>query len=195
VFGGRHVPVNGSAEASRRIALYAVVTAVAVAVSGVGIASGLGSQLLKGGGETGQGSEVTQHGLAYWGWASTVVDTVPAAVPRAVSHTVTAPTRLARGGGAAFSINAATAGQTSVRWTFTEGTTAPRSTELVLTFVDGLGGAASTILVYLETSARAPTGALSFVFYWDAGAATATGLEISTMTATVQACSGIGVCP
>jgi hypothetical protein len=193
--GGRNVPVSSASSSSRRIALYALATAVAVAVSGLGIAAGLGSQVLKGGAETGAGSDVTQHGLAYWGWSSTVIGTMPTPVPRVVSTTVGAPTRLARLAGASYSINAGTAGQTSVVWTFTEVTTAPRSTELMVTFVDGLTGAASTIVAYLETSARAPVAALTFVFYWDAGAVAPTGLEIATMTVTVQACTAIGVCP
>jgi hypothetical protein len=180
---------------SRRVAVYAIVLAVALTTTGLGMAAGLGLQILKGAGETGQGSQVSEQGLAYWGWASTVIGAVPAPVPAAVSHAVATPTRLPRLLGTSYTLNAGVAGQTAVVWTFTEATTAPRSTEFVITFVDGVGGATSTILAYLETGARAVPAALTFSFYWDSGAIAPAGLEISSMTATVQVCSAVGVCP
>jgi hypothetical protein len=184
-----------SSRRSFRGTFLAIAAVVAISVTGLGVAAGLGSQILLGGGETGQGSDVTQHALAYWTWTSTVSGTIPTPVPVAISHTVTAPTRLPRFAGTSYALNAATAGQASVVWTFSEATTAPRSTELVLTFVEGVGATTTTILAYVETSARVPLAALSFVIYWDAGTSLPTGFAISSLTATVQACTGIGVCP
>jgi hypothetical protein len=180
---------------ARRLGVATLLVTAALAFAGLGLATGLGSQFVQGGGETGQGSAVSQQALSYWTWTSTLVTVVPTPAPGAVSHIVTAPTRLPRIAGASYSINAATAGQASVEWRFSDATTAPLATELVITLVDGLSGTTSTLSAYVETSARVLTRALAFNFYWDAGAVAPTGLEISTMTATVQQCSAIGVCP
>jgi hypothetical protein len=179
---------------SRRV-LTVVLAVGVVACAGLGLTAALGTQILHGANESGQGSEVTQHSVVYWSWDATVITVIPNRAPALVSHVVAAPTRLPRFVGTSYAINTPTVGQTAVAWTFTEATTAPRSVEFVITFVDGLAGPVSTIDAYLETSARAPLAALNFVFYWDAGAAAATGLAISTMTVTVQACTAIGVCP
>lgn len=179
----------------RRVALYAIAIAAVIAASGFGIAAGLGTQVLKGGGETGEGSQVSESGPAYWTWTSAIVATIPVAVPGAVSHAAATPTRLPRAFGTNYAINAATTGQTSVAWTFTETTAAPRSSELMITFVDGLSGTATTVVAYLETSARVPFESLTFVFYWDAGTVAPTGLEISSLSETVRSCTAIGVCP
>ncbi|MGA8543321.1 MAG: hypothetical protein WB947_07300 [Thermoplasmata archaeon] len=184
--GGPHSP---------RIVLYAVLVAIAITVTGFGVAAGLSTQVSLGSTESGQGSSVTEHPLAYWTWGSTQLGTIPARVPAAVSLVATAPTLLPRAAGRSYAINAAVARQTSVVWTFDELTTAPRSTELMITFVDGLSGAATTIVAYVETRAAAPAGTLAFIFYWDAGAFAPTGLAIESMTATVQACTAIGTCP
>jgi hypothetical protein len=180
---------------SPRLALWAVLVAIAVTVTGFGVAAGLSTQVTLGTSETGQGAFVTEHPLAYWTWQSTQLGTVPAVVPAAVSLVARTPTVLPRAVGRSYMINAGTAGQTAVLWTFAEQVAAPRSTELMITFSDGLVGAVSTITAYVETSARAPLVAVDFVFYWDAGAFSPTGLSIESLTVTVAACAAIGTCP
>jgi len=193
--GGGDVPVSTmSPRGPPRLALWALVMAIAVTVTAFGVAAGLSTQVIKGAPESGQGSFVTEHALAYWSWHSTVLGTIPVVVPRQISIVVTAPSVLPRGG-RSYTINTAVAGQTSVAWTFQEATTAPRTTELKLTFVDGLVPPTSTIVVYVETSTRAPGAAVSYVFYWDAGTFAPNSLAIETMTATIQACTAVGTCP
>jgi hypothetical protein len=186
--------VSASARRPHHPALYALFSSIAVVLIAIGFAAGLGSQITKGSMETGQGAYVTERPLAYWTWHATVLGTIPAAVPPRASTTSGAPTLLPRVG-RSYTINAAVAGQTSVAWTFQQTTAAPRAAELVITFVDGLSSTTSTIVVYVETNARALAAPARFVFYWDAGAFAPGTLTIETMTATVQACAAIGNCP
>jgi hypothetical protein len=187
--------VKPRGERPPRIALIALLIAIAVTVTGFGVAAGLSTQVARGNPETGQGSAVTEHPLTYWMWAATQLGTIPATVPVRASLVAATPTILPRVVSRSYTINAAVAGQTSVAWTFDELTTAPRSTELMITLVDGLTTAAASITVYVETSARVPFGTVAFVFYWDAGAFAPTGLAIESMSATVTACTAIGTCP
>jgi hypothetical protein len=89
---------------------------------------------------------------------------------------------------------AATPGHNAIDIEFEE-TGAPRSTEIELRFVIGLGGAATTLTAYVETRAGGVLGGLVFQFYWDAGAAVPTGLSIASAEATAVACHAIGACP
>ena len=180
---------------SPRSATIALLVAIALTVTTFGVAAGLSTQVSLGNPETGQGSFVTEHPLPYWTWQATQLGTIPARVPGAASVVVRTPTVLPFRGGRSYTINGGLAGQTSVLWTFQQTTAAPRSTELVITFVDGLSSAASTINIYVETNARAPGATYAFTFYWDAGTFAPGSLEIETMTATVQACTAIGTCP
>jgi hypothetical protein len=177
-----------------RLALLALLAAISVTVTTFGIAAGLSTQVTRGVPETGQGAFVAEQPLAYWAWHATQLGTIPVRVPARASVAVNTPTLLPRGG-RSYTINAGVAGQTSVAWTFDETVGAPRSTELVITFVDGLTQPTSTIIVYVETNARAPGFPAAYVFYWDAGAFAPGALAIETLSATVQACSAIGTCP
>jgi hypothetical protein len=177
-----------------RARVYAVLIAIAVTFTDFGVAAGLGTQINQGAPETGQGAFVTEHPLTYWGWQSTVLGTIPRPAPPAVSLNVRAPTLLPRGG-RAYAINPAVAGQTSVAWTFQKTTAAPRATELVITFVDGLVQPTTTITVYVEINIRGIGTAATYLFYWDAGTFAPGAFEIETMSKTVLACTAIGVCP
>jgi hypothetical protein len=186
--------VNYPIPRSSRNALFAILAVTTVVVTALGLVTGLGTQITSGGPETGQGAYVAEHPLAYWTWRSTQLGTIPGVVPGRASIAAATPTvlpRVAR----SFTINAGVAGQTSVSWTFQQTTTAPRSTELKITLVDGLASPTTTIIVYVETNARALGVAANFVFYWDAGTFAPGALVIETMTSTVQACTAIGVCP
>ena len=186
--------MNPAPRRTSRAALAALLVAIAVTVTAFGVAAGVSTQIARGSSETGQGAFVSQHPLTYWTWVSTQLGTIPAVVPRLVSTTVTAPTVLNRGG-RSFTINPGVAGQPSVAWSFQQAVTAPVSTELKITFVDGLAGPVSTIVAYVETNARALGAPATFVFYWDAGAFAPTSLSIETMNATVLACTAVGTCP
>ena len=178
----------------RPIRLGLVFLVVGVATLATGLALAAGSEFTSGGVETGGGTYVSEAPLAYWEWHETSLGTIPNPVPESASVTAADPTPLARAGGS-YAINAPTAGQTSVAWTFEETTAAPRSTELVLTFSDGLASAPSTISVFVETGARAPAGTLAFVFYWDAGTFAPIGLDVETLQTTAESCTAIGTCP
>lgn len=155
---------------------------------------GAGSQIGPGTTEQAQGADVGEAGPTYWVWAATQLDVVPTPVPGAVSTAVAAPTLLPTAS-TSYRIDAATAGNTSVRWEFTEETTAPKSTELELRFTAGLSKTAAHITVYFETRPTAPTAALIFYAYWDAGAFSPASLSIETMQVDVLVCTAIGVCP
>ena len=186
--------MSARAAPRRRPGLLPLLAAVVVAVGAVGIAAAVGAQIGPGPTETGQGAYVTEHALAYWTWHETLLTTIPTPAPAKVSTTIGTPTVLPRAG-TSYSINAATAGQVAVAWTFDELTTAPRSTELALTFLDGLASPATTITVYVESDPRAPFVTTAFVFYWDAGTFAPGTLVVETMTATAVACTAIGTCP
>jgi hypothetical protein len=186
--------VNPPSVRPPRLPILALLAAIVVTVTTFGVAAGASSQVTQGPAETGQGAFVNEHPLAYWSWHSTTVGTIPQPVPPPVSVVAHTPTRLPRVA-RSYSINGAVAGQPSVAWTFIEAVTAPRLVELMITFVDGLTGPASTIMVFVELSFRAPAGPVAFVFYWDAGTFAPGSLSIETMTATVQTCAPIGTCP
>ena len=177
-----------------RVAPFAVLVAVGVALTSLGVAAALGTQVLQGTVESGQGAYVAEHPLTYWTWHETALGTIPAPAPARASVTAGAPTVLPRFRGS-YTIDASVAGQVSVSWTFQQTTAAPVATELLITFVDGLGPPTSTVSVYVETNARALGAPATFVFYWDAGTFAPGSLVIETMTVTVQACTAIGVCP
>jgi hypothetical protein len=177
-----------------RLPVLALCVAVGVALSAIGISMGLGSQVSEGASETGQGAVVTEHPLTYWTWHATLLGTIPTPAPRLVSIAKALPSLLPRFP-RSYTLNAAVAGQTSVAWSFQQTTGAPLTTELMITFVDGLTSPTSTIVAYVETGIRLLGVATTFTFYWDAGTFAPGSLSIETMTATVQACTAIGVCP
>lgn len=144
--------------------------------------------------EQGQGADVGEKTTAYWLWEGAQLWHIPNPAPTVLSTTATVPTLLPALSGS-FSINSATATNTSVRWTFEETTAAPTSTELELRFTDGLTRTAVVITVYLETRTTAPTAPLAYFLYWDAGAFAPTGITVQTMQVTVQACTSLGHCP
>lgn len=166
--------------------------AVAV-LAALGLAAGVATQITYGS-ETAQGAAVTEPTLAYWTWHETAVGTIPDPVPARVSAAEATPTVLPRGP-RSYTINAATADDPAVAWTFDLQTTAPRSTELMLTFVDGLSAPVTTVVVYVETPARDPLLAVAITMYWDAGTFAPGQLVIETMTATAAVCTAVGNCP
>ena len=171
---------------------FGLALALAVVISGIGLTLGAG-QIGPGRTETGQGAYLAQTQLTYWTWDGTHTGTIPTPAPTRVSATIGAPTLLARAG-RGYTLNAATPGHNAIDIEFEE-TGAPRSTEIELRFVIGLGGAATTLTAYVETRAGGVLGGLVFQFYWDAGAAVPTGLSIASAEATAVACHAIGACP
>lgn len=193
MFRGRELPVTFQTTFGRSRGLWAVLAGAIATVAAVGLAAGLATQITYGS-ETAQGASVTEHPLAYWTWHETILGTIPAPVPARVSAAEATPTVLPRGA-RSYTIDAATAGDTAVAWTFDLQTTMPRSMELMLTFADGLSGPVSTLTVYVETPVRAPGAAVAFTFYWDAGTFAPGTLVIETMTGTAVACAAVGNCP
>lgn len=164
-----------------------------VFASGIGITLGAG-QIGTGPVENGQGTFVSEQGLAYWAWEATLLRAIPGVVPGPASTNPAVPTVLPAGS-RSFTINTARAGDESVRWEFQEKTTAPLRTEIELRIVVGIAGTTASIHLYLETRALPLRGPINFFFYWDAGTFPPGALTIATMQATVLACSSIGTCP
>jgi len=175
------------------LTLGAILVAAILGIVG-GFTLGAATQVAQGPTEYSDGALVAQQDLSYWVWHATILTTIPARVPTAASTAVATPTILPAAG-RSYTINAATAGAEAVRWQFSEGTTAPASTELELRLVAGLNGPSSSIRIYLETQAVAPFGALTFFLYWDAGAFPPASLTIETMQVTVLVCTSVGHCP
>ncbi len=144
--------------------------------------------------EQGQGADVGEATPTYWVWASTQIWHIPTPVPGAASVTAAIPTLLPVTS-ASYRINPSTAGNVSVRWSFTESTTGSLATELELRFTDGLSRPAVLETVYLETQATHPTAALTFTLYWDAGSFGPSGVTIQTMQVDVLVCTSVGHCP
>ncbi len=170
-----------------------VTLALVVLVSTLGLTLGAGT-LGPGRTETGAGSYSSEAPLAYWTWEGTKSADVPTPAPATASTTEDAPTLLARAA-RSYGVSALTAGQPAIDVEWEETTAAPRSTELVLTFVLGTTTSAVTIHLYVETRAGPLVGDVLFQFYWDAGTATPTDLTIGTAQATAQACTAVGDCP
>ncbi len=193
MFGAGDLPMTGGT--ARWLPRLFAGSSIAL-VLGLLLSGGLGAsaQLLSGVTEVGGGSNVGELSVSYWTWASTAVWKIPVTVPALASSTVGTPTRLATGGGALV-LDAATAGNASVRWEFVESTAAPHSTEIELRFTVGLSGPAASFRTYLETQTATPTGALTFFLFWDAGTVAPTGITIETMQVDVLACSSVGHCP
>jgi len=143
--------------------------------------------------EQGQGAYVGESTPTYWTWASEAVRVIPAAVPAEASANPAAPTLLPEAS-ASYTINAATAGATAVRWVFDEALVAPASSELELRFVAGLQAAAVHITVYVEIQA-AVDGAFVYRFYWDAGMVAPGTVTVGTLQTQVLACTSVGHCP
>jgi hypothetical protein len=174
--------------------LFVVGTVVLVSAAALGGVLAAPTTISQGTAEQGVGAYVGDQSLAYWTWQSTVLATIPAAVPGGASVNPAAPSILPVGA-RSYTINAATAGHPAVRWIFQETTAAPMSTELELRFVVGLTNPAAHITVYVETQAAPPGAAHNYRFYWDAGAFAPTAITIETMEATVLACTAVGNCP
>jgi hypothetical protein len=201
VFGRGGVPVNPPALVPSRAPRSVRIPSwffggAAVAVAAALLATGLGAPgtVQPGGPEQGQGADVGEAGPSYWVWEAAQVWHIPRPVPALLSASAAAPTRLARAS-TSYRIDAAVSGDLAVRWTFSETTTAPASTELELRLTDGLSGTANTLTVYVETQLGVRRAALTFLLYWDAGAVGPTGITVETMQADVLVCSAVGHCP
>jgi hypothetical protein len=152
------------------------------------------TQVTSGPVESGQGTDVGEHGLTYWVWEATQLHAVPTPAPAVLSAVASAPTLLAAGG-RSYAIGAVTAAAEGVRFEFQEQTTAPASTELELRFVVGMSAAAMTIKVYVETRPIPPIRTLTYFLYWNPGVFPPTELTIATEQATALVCTAIGTCP
>jgi hypothetical protein len=174
--------------------LIAVVAVAALVFTVIGWSDGAPATVGPGATEQGQGADVGEKTPVYWPWEETQLWSVPTPAPTRVSTALATPTLLPAAA-ASYVINPATAGNASVRWTFEETTAAPLSTEFELKFTDGLSRAAVSITVYLETRPTAPTAAVTFILYWDAGTFAPAGITVQTMQVLVQTCTSIGHCP
>lgn len=168
--------------------------ALVLATTAVGWSFGNPGNVSPGTVEQGQGADVGERTPVFWVWSASQIGNMPKNVPPALSTSSAAPTQLPASS-SSFRINPANAGNTSVRWTFTETTAGPGSTELELRFTAGLTRAAMTITVYLETHPGVLRVALTYSIYWDAGAVEPSGITVQTMQVNVLVCAGIGLCP
>lgn len=149
-----------------------------------------------GGSENGAGAYGGQSALAYWTWQSSGFRSMPGGLAL-LSTTVGTPTLLPRvaTGTTMYRINAATAGQSAVLWSFSMTTAAPLSTEIELRFVAGTSGSPTHITAYVETPNPGAGAAITFSFYFDAGTAPANGFTVETAQAVALACPTVGNCP
>jgi hypothetical protein len=171
-----------------------LVLAVVGALVGVTVAAPILFQ--PGGGESGQGAYSSQTALTYWTWQSSSVSKLPGGLG-AASTTVGTPTVLTRlaTGTTSYRLTSATAGNLSLRWSFSLTTTAPTSVEFELRFTVGISASPVTLRVYLETPATAPGAALPFSFYWDLGSSATSSFSIAEFQVVSLQCAAIGNCP
>ncbi|MCI4366052.1 MAG: hypothetical protein L3K10_08390 [Thermoplasmata archaeon] len=179
----------GFCGAAVALALLLIVTSTLV-----GWSTAAPSAVLQGPPEQGEGADVGESTPGYWLWQATQVWHVPNPVPPLLSSNPLLPTVLP-GTAASDTLNPATAGNSSVRWTFSETTTVSPSKELELRFTDGLARPATLVTVYLETQLFPPLAPLAYTLYWDAGPFGPTGITVETMQVDVLVCTSIGVCP
>lgn len=184
-------PARSGRAAPRRLGLALTLALTLAAVAGMTLAAS--TTITAGTIEQSQGADVGESTPTYWTWTSSEVFAIPTPAPAQASTNPAAPTVLPAAG-ARYSVNAATAGQTGVRWVFSETAAAPASTELELRFVVGLSAAAVDLTVYVELQAAAH-GTFTYRFFWDAGTVAPTSITISTMQTTVLACTSVGHCP
>lgn len=182
------------AHAARRWAWAGTLVALLAIGAGWTVAAsfsiGLGST------ETGSGAYHPTTQLTYFAEVDSGVGVVPAPAPTTLSTTVGAPTVLPAAA-TNYGVNTATAGDVGQFWKFTEATTAPVNTELVLRFSvsTGAGPTVTTVTAYVETQATAPGSAITFVLYFDLGAVSAGSITLNNVLEITQQCSAVGTCP
>ncbi len=192
---GRRRSVSKVAVPDHRLK-FSVACFVSVAILAVVTGAVLGASALVAAGPTeiGQGTYVSESGLAYWSWEETHVGAIPNPVPARVSLVKAAPTLLPPGS-TSYTINAAARGQTAIEWTFQEASTTPSRTELELGFTAGLSQMAAAFTVYVESQNVVGGAPVVYHFYWAAPAVPPSSFTIETMQSSVFSCVGIGMCP
>jgi hypothetical protein len=182
-----------NANAKRRLVwVGTVVTILAISAGWLTAAS---LTITTGSSENGGGTYHATSSLSYWTEASVGIATEPSSLPAVLSTTSGSPTVLA-GSGQNYAINTPTASDIAQFWKFTEGTSAPASTEIELQFTvsTGLTPVITQVTAYLETQATAPGTAQTFVLYFDLGAVTS-NIVLNSVTEIGQQCSSVGSCP
>jgi len=147
--------------------------------------------------ETAGGAYVSEGGLTWWSEVALVSGSIPGTVPPATGSVVGTPVVLSAAG-SSYRIGAATAGHLAQVFWFNETTAAPLSTEFEIKITVSVGGtpATTTTVGYLETRTTAPGSTLTYLVYFDTGAAALPGTAfLTTVTQLTQQCTGIGTCP
>jgi hypothetical protein len=146
--------------------------------------------------ETGSGVYHSTTALTYWSELSAGVATQPGTAPTALSITVGTPTVLAAAG-TNYAINTWTLNDIAHFWKFTETTAAPLSTEVELQIAVSTGSPAtvSNVVVFVETQAAAPSGALTFTLWYDLGSPSSATITLNSVTQVSEQCAAVGTCP
>jgi hypothetical protein len=146
--------------------------------------------------ETWAGLQSPTEELNDWKETGAVLSVTPTPKPAALGTAAGAPTRLAAAA-AGYLLDAGTAGDTALAWSFSEAVGLGTNLEIELDFTihwtRGGTAEASTLTVYVETQATAIGAAVVFTFYFDAGAAT--GILFASEYALSQSCATVGACP
>jgi len=181
--------MRSSRSRSLRVPLLAV-AAAAVAAFCVGLA--LGAVSILSATESGGGTLVNTLPLPWLTAQNVGAASVPSPVPATVSGSAGAPTVLGASN-QSFVVNAATAGDSSVRWNLSE-ISAAASVELELTFtlVNVSSGIVTTLVAFVESQSAPPSHTVVFTFYLDEGSGTAT---LDRTSLVVQECLSVGTCP
>ncbi len=171
-------------------------TLVALLAIGAGWTVAASFSVSLGSTETGAGTYHPTTALTYFAEVDAGVAIVPTPAPTTLSTTVGTPTVLPATA-TNYGVNTATAGDVGQFWKFTEATTAPVSTELVLRFSvsTGAGPTITQVTAYVETQAVAPGSALTFVLYFDLGAVSGGTITLNSVLEITQQCSAVGTCP
>ncbi len=192
-----YVRPTGQTENMRkpRVPARAVYVATVLALITFGAGYAFAALSVTSGTETGQGNYVGTAGIAWWSLSATnpgAVQTVPTAVPAALSTTVGTPTVLA-GVATNYMIGAGTAGHVAQVLKYTELASAPANTEVEIFVTMNTGAGTTTSTVYVET--QGVPALLVFTMFIDAGDASVGTVTINFTEQITQQCSAVGACP
>ncbi|MCI4335715.1 MAG: hypothetical protein L3K17_00750 [Thermoplasmata archaeon] len=147
--------------------------------------------------EAASGNFETTSAITWWTQASVGLASTPSPLPTSLaSTTATSPVSLpATSSG--LMINAGTVGNVAHYFKMTESTGAPTSTELEIVFSisTGAGPTITTVTVFIESQATAPSSAQTYTLYYDLGSAASSSIVLNSVEQISQQCTSVGSCP
>ncbi len=176
----------------RRVLLASILVLLLVPA---GLVAGAGLKVTKSTGEKGFGTVIGATGAGnWWAFLQFTTGTVPTGLVSA-NTTASSPSVVAGNTTSSFGVGPTAGGSGAYVWLFQVAAAAPTSTELKLNFSIVLFGAATHLLLYLETPAAALTTAQLVRLYFPIPASPPSGLPYLSLLEISSVCTSVGTCP